>query len=89
MQLLIVAYFYILLLTNEVSVFGVLVNIFNIWFLLKERGKLDFTPSFGNLLIVLAVFDLIFLVFEIGIFGLPAISTWYKTNVYFKILPSW
>ena len=64
-------------------------NIFNVWFLLKERGKLDFTPSFGNLLIVLAVFDLVFLVGEIAIFGFPAVSTWYKKNLYYKILPSW
>ena len=74
---------------NVVATFGVLVNIVNVWFLLKERGKLDFTPSFGNLLIVLAVFDFVFLAGEIAIFGLPAISVWYKQNVYFKILPSW
>ena len=75
--------------TNEVAVFGVFVNIFNLWFHIKERGKLDFTPSFGNLLIVLALFDLVFLVGEIAIFGLPAIFTWYRRNVYPKILPSW
>ena len=75
-------------LQYAVASFGVLVNIFNVWFLLIEKRKLDFTPSFGNLLVVLAVFDFVFLAGEIAIFGLPAVSFWYKQNVYFKILPS-
>ena len=81
-------YLNVITLQYAVASFGVLVNIFNVWFLLIEKRKLDFTPSFGNLLIVLAVFDFVFLAGEIAIFGLPAVSFWYKQNVYFKILPS-
>ena len=64
-------------------------NIFNICFLVKERSKLDFAQSFVSLLIVLSIFDLLVLIVEIGIFGFPAISTWYTANVYFSILPTW
>jgi len=72
-----------------VSFAGVAVNIFNICFLVKERSKLEFAPSFVQLLVVLSIFDLLVLIVEIGIFGFPAISTWYTTNVYFSILPTW
>ena len=73
----------------SVSFAGVAVNIFNICFLVKERSKLEFAPSFVQLLILLSIFDLLVLIVEIGIFGFPAISTWYTANVYFSILPTW
>ena len=79
----------ILPFSHKVSFTGVLVNIFNIWFLAKERSRINFSPLFVNLLIALAAFDLLFLIVEIGIFGLPAVSNWYTTNIYFKILPTW
>ena len=62
-------------------------NVYNICFLVKNRNGINLSASFVNLLILLAVFDTLFLVTGIGLFGLPAVSTWYTDNVLNKMLP--
>ena len=74
---------------EKVSIVGVIVNIFNIWFLLKKRDEIDFAKSFSNLLILLAAFDLFYLINSMSLFGLPAVSTKYSTSIYPYILPMW
>ena len=68
---------------------GVLVNIFNIFFLIKNRDGIKLTKSFRNLLSILATFDLLYLLMAIGIFALPTLSQTYEDNIFPKILPSW
>ena len=63
---------------HVVSSIGVIFNIFNIYFLIQNRKKIRFTELFSSLLIILACFDLLYLVTGIGIFGLPLISKWYQ-----------
>ena len=72
-----------------VSSIGVGFNVFNIYFLIWNRTKIRFTELFSNLLILLACFDLLFLVNVIGIFGLPAVSSWYEKRISAKIFPVW
>ena len=72
-----------------VSVIGIIVNVFNVSFLTRKREKIDFTKSFTNLLILLSIFDIVYLLNGVGIFGLPEVSTWYSENVYSVILPVW
>ena len=72
-----------------VSSIGVGFNVFNIYFLIWNRTKIRFTELFSNLLILLACFDLLFLVNVIGIFGLPAVSSWYERRISAKIFPVW
>ena len=74
---------------EKVSIVGAIVNIFNIWFLLKKRDDIDFAKSFSNLLILLAAFDLFYLINSMSLFGLPAVSTKYSTSIYPYILPMW
>ena len=74
---------------TKVSTIGVVFNIFNIYFLILNRGKIRFTPLFSNLLILLACFDLLFLITGIGIFGLPSISNWYEERIASQIFPVW
>ena len=73
----------------SVSIVGVIANIFNICFLVMKRQMLDFSQSFTNVLLLLAAFDILYLLSGILIFGLPAVSGWYSMNVYAKILPTW
>ena len=73
----------------SVSIVGVIANIFNICFLLMKRQMIDFSQSFTNVLLLLAAFDILYLLSGILIFGLPAVSEWYSMNVYAKILPIW
>ena len=72
-----------------VSSIGVGFNVFNIYFLIWNRTKIRFTELFSNLLILLACFDLLFLINGIGIFGLPAVSSWYERRISAKIFPVW
>ena len=72
-----------------VSVIGIIVNVFNVSFLTRKREMIDFTKSFTNLLILLSIFDIVYLLNGVGIFGLPEVSTWYSENVYSMILPVW
>ena len=72
---------------NAVSCVGVIFNIYNIYFLILNRGKIRFTTLFSNLLILLACFDLLFLITSIGIFGIPAVSTWFEEHIAAKIFP--
>ena len=74
---------------KKVSIVGVIVNIFNIWFLLKKRDEIDFAKSFSNLLILLAAFDLFYLINSMSLFGLPAVSSVYSSSIYPYILPMW
>ena len=74
---------------EKVSIVGVIVNIFNIWFLLKKRDEIDFAKSFSNLLILLAAFDLFYLINSMSLFGLPAVSSVYSLSIYPYILPMW
>ena len=69
------------------SIVGVIVNVFNGYILLRKRHEIDFTESFANLLVLLAVFDILYLLNAIGLFGLPAIWPWYSGTVYPNILP--
>ena len=79
----------VLLLTTKVSCIGVLGNIFNIDVLISNRRTSNFTKTFLKLLIILSIFDLLYLIVVISLFGLPALCPWYNENVYFKILPNW
>ena len=71
-----------------VSVIGLFLNAYNIYFLIKNRLGVNLSGSFVNLLILLAVFDAIFLLTGIGLFGLPAVSEWYRDNLFYNILPN-
>ena len=62
-------------------------NIFNIFFLTKNRDVTNLSVSFVNLLILLALFDTLFLLTGIGLFGLPSVSDWYSHKVLSQILP--
>ena len=62
-------------------------NVYNICFLARNRNGINLSASFVNLLILLAVFDTLFLVTGIGLFGFPAVSAWYTDNILNKILP--
>ena len=73
--------------SKPASVIGIFMNIFNIFFLTKNRDGINLSVSFVNLLILLAVFDTLFLLTGIGLFGLPAVSDWYSKNVLSQILP--
>ena len=72
-----------------VSLIGIVGNIFNIGVLIYHRKNSNFTPTFFTLLVILSIFDLLYLIIGIGIFGLPAISPWYTDNIYLKIIPTW
>ena len=69
------------------STVGILMNIFNICFLTKNRNEMNLNASFLNLLILLAIFDTLFLVTGIGLLGLPAVFDWYNYNILNQILP--
>ena len=69
------------------SVIGIFMNIYNIFFLTKNRDGINLTASFVNLLVLLASFDTLFLLTGIGLFGFPAVSDWYSDNVLSQILP--
>ena len=69
------------------SAVGLVMNAYNICFLVKNRNGINLSASFVNLLILLAVFDTLFLVTGIGLFGFPAVSTWYTDNLLNKMLP--
>ena len=69
------------------SVIGIFMNIYNIFFLTKNRDGINLTTSFVNLLVLLASFDTLFLLTGIGLFGFPAVSDWYSDNVLSQILP--
>ena len=62
-------------------------NLYNIFFLTKNRDGINLSASFVNLLVLLASFDTLFLLTGIGLFGLPAVSDWYFDNVLSHILP--
>ena len=62
-------------------------NSYNICFLTKNRGGINLSDSFVNLLVLLASFDTLFLLTAVGLFGLPAVSDWYSNNVLSQILP--
>ena len=68
-----------------ISLIGSVGNVFSVLGLARNKK----TRSFTKLLIALAVFDLLYLVMGIAIFGLPVVSMTYKRNVYVYILPVW
>ena len=69
------------------STVGIFMNSFNIYFLTRNRNGLNLKTSFVDLLILLAIFDTLFLVTGIGLFGLPAVSDWYYNSLFKHILP--
>ena len=71
----------------SVSCVGIIGNIFNITVLVGNRRAQTFTKSFSNLLIALSLFDLMYLIVGIFLFGLPACFPIYKKYVYPVILP--
>ena len=72
-----------------VSVVGVIANIYSVQFLKTKGREIDLTKSFANLLILLSLFDLLYLLNAISLLGLPEISEWYTQNVYKSIAPIW
>ena len=68
-------------LSLSISVLGIFGNVYTVVLLPQNRNRT------GNLLLSLAIFDLIYLICSIGIFSLPAVSTWYKHSVLITILP--
>ena len=72
-----------------VSVVGVIANIYSVQFLKTKSKEIDLTRSFTNLLILLSLFDLLYLLNAIGLLGLPNISEWYTIKVYKNIAPFW
>ena len=73
---------------EKASLIGIFLNTYNIFFLVKNRHGINLSVTFTNLLILLAVFDTLFLITGIGLFGLPAVSAWYRDNLFNKILPN-
>ena len=71
----------------SVSFIGIFGNILNIAVLLGNRRTVTFTQTFSNLLVALSVFDLVYLVVGVFLFGLTATSLWYQQVVYPVILP--
>lgn len=82
-----VTFHYRILMIKLASTVGILMNIFNICFLTKNRNEMNLNASFLNLLILLAIFDTLFLVTGIGLLGLPAVFDWYNYNILNQILP--
>ena len=74
---------------HQVSIFGVIANVYNLQFLILKQKEIDLAKSFTNLLILLSLFDLLYLSNAIGLLGLPEISVWYTNNVYKNIAPIW
>ena len=72
-----------------VSVVGVIANVYSVQFLKTKGTKIDLRKSFANLLILLSLFDLLYLLNAISLLGLPEISEWYTQNVYKSIAPIW
>ena len=72
-----------------VSVVGVIANVYSVQFLKTKSKEIDLTKSFTNLLILLSLFDLLYLLNAIGLLGLPNISEWYTIRVYKNIAPIW
>ena len=71
-----------------VSFIGIIGNIFNISVLVGNRRAATFTQSFSNLLIALSLFDLMYLVVGMFLFGFKAVFTAYETNIYPIVLPT-
>ena len=83
-------------LLTAVSVIGCFGNVISAIGLAKDRGKKSNSNGTANqykanhftgLLIALALFDLLYLVMGVLIFGLPTLSDWYDENVFPKLMP--
>ena len=78
-----------------VSIIGCFCNLLAIYVVVKSFSGARNLPDrirqknqdIKSILIALALSDLLFLITEVAIFGLPAISQWYNTFVYPFILP--
>ena len=68
-----------------ISLIGCVGNVFSVLGLARNKK----TRSFTKLLIALAIFDLLYLVMGIAIFGMPALSEWYNQKIYIFIVPVW
>ena len=66
-----------------ISILGFVGNALSIYVLLRPTLR----GIFSNILMGLASFDALFLVCAITTFGLPTVSSWYKKNVFLKIMP--
>ena len=69
------------------STIGIFMNCYNIYFLAWNRNVIRLKSSFVSLLILLAIFDTLFLVTGIGLLGFPAVSAWYNDNLLSQVLP--
>ena len=58
-------------------------NAVSIWILTSKYMR----SCFNIQLAALAAFDFLYLLVTILIFGLPTLSTWYKSNVYPWVVP--
>ena len=67
----------------SISILGFVGNALSIYVLLRPTLR----GIFSNILMGLASFDALFLVCAIMTFGLPTVSSWYKKNVFLKIMP--
>merc|ERR1712223_1980658 len=70
-------------LLSIVSALGVVGNVVAIFILSKPVMK----GSFSSLLIGLSIFDMLYLIIGLSIFGLPELSQSYKDQVYIYIMP--
>merc|ERR1711879_342433 len=68
---------------NLISIFGLMGNVVAIIVLSRPSMK----GSFSSLLIALSMFDLVYLMIGIAIFGLPVLSMDYKAKIFPFILP--
>ena len=66
-----------------ISILGFVGNALSIYVLLRPTLR----GIFSNILMGLASFDALFLICAIATFGLPTVSSWYKKNVFLKIMP--
>ncbi|XP_059087651.1 FMRFamide receptor-like [Tigriopus californicus] len=71
------------ILLTSISTFGFIGNAMSVYVLLKGSVK----GLFSSLLTNLALFDGLFLIMAILTFGLPTLSSTYKSNVFLKIMP--
>ena len=70
-------------LLTMVSVFGVVANFIAVIVLCRPKMK----SGFHNLLVALAIMDMLYLFMSQLIFGMPKISSWWDDNAYDLILP--
>ncbi|XP_040568874.1 FMRFamide receptor [Lepeophtheirus salmonis] len=71
------------ILLTSVSIIGVIGNLLSIVLLLRQKMKKNFT----NGLIILVIYDLLYLTMAIVIFGMPTISSKYRKKVFGYVLP--